>query len=375
MDKIEEPTKTEAEQLTESDIFMAMPPYDMGRFADHTTPLVRNCWYMAGRSSEIGRTPLGRRLLGTDVAMYRKLDGTPVIVQNRCPHRSFPLSKGKLEGDNLVCGYHGMTFESSGRCVRMPAMPITPSNVQISSFPVVECAPVVWVWMGDPDRADESLVPDTSWLSSPDWGTVQGGFAIKCNYIAMHENLLDQTHFAFLHPDTVGTAAYARSKLDVETHGNVVTIHRRLKSSPPPPIYGVPMGLTGRDVDRYSDSHYVSPALHVAFACIVNPHPREDERREFRVNITHIFTPENQDSLHYWWFNSRDFNLTSEEADIYLRDNSAKAYLEDVDALQWINEVVHNNNDGAFELNFAPDKPALLMRRNIYHLAMAEQAG
>ena len=80
--------------------------------------------------------------------------------------------------------------------------------------------------MGDPDRADESLVPETSWLSSSERRTVQGSLHIRANYVAMHENLLDQTHFAFLRPMTVGTAAYARSKLDVETNGDIVTIHR-----------------------------------------------------------------------------------------------------------------------------------------------------
>jgi vanillate O-demethylase monooxygenase subunit len=85
-----------------------------------------------------------------------------------------------------------------------------------------------------------------------------------------HENLLDHTHVALLDPDTVGTAPYARSKLDVKTNGDVVTIQRVLRNSPPPGVYGVPMGLTSRNVDRYSDSHFLSPSLHVAFARIMN---------------------------------------------------------------------------------------------------------
>ena len=63
-------------------------------YADQNTPLVRNCWYVAARSGEVGRELMHRRFLGVDVAMYRTLAGMPVAVRNRCPHRSFPLASG-----------------------------------------------------------------------------------------------------------------------------------------------------------------------------------------------------------------------------------------------------------------------------------------
>jgi phenylpropionate dioxygenase-like ring-hydroxylating dioxygenase large terminal subunit len=358
--------------MSEAEVFMAMPPYDTGQFADHTTRLVRNCWYVAALSEEVTRTLSSKILLGTSVVMFRKLDGTPVIMRNRCPHRSFPLAKGKLDGDHLVCGYHGMRFDGSGRCIEMPAMPITPSNVRLASYPTVERSPLVWVWMGEPDKADESLVPDTSWLGAPDWKSVGGYYHIKSNYVAMHENLLDQTHFAFLHPNTVGTPAYARSKLNVRQEGEKVRIFRELRNSEPNTLYGVPMDLMGRKVDRYSDSSYVSPAMHVAFAKVVNPNPRDGERREFQVTITHLITPESQETLHYYWFNTRDFKLDNQSVSDYLREQSVVAYLEDVEALEWIADVVRNDQEQSFELSFAPDKPGLLMRRNINRLAMAE---
>lgn len=121
------------------------------------------------------------------------------------PAQIISLGKGKLIGDTLVCGYHGMQFDPSGRCVNMPAMPIVPTNANVRSFPTVERGPLIWIWMGDPDHADESLVPDTTWLASDDWKTVSGSFHIASDYVAMHENLLDQTHFPFLHPGAIGT--------------------------------------------------------------------------------------------------------------------------------------------------------------------------
>ncbi|HSV81873.1 MAG TPA: aromatic ring-hydroxylating dioxygenase subunit alpha [Ramlibacter sp.] len=348
------------------------PPFVLGGIADHSTPLIRNCWYVVARASEVGREILSRRILGVDVALYRTLAGEAVAVRNRCPHRSFPLAKGKLEGDVLVCGYHGMQFDPSGRCVNMPAMPIVPTNANVRSFPTVERGPLVWIWMGDPEHADETRVPDTGWLHSPEWKTVTGGFHIKSDYVAMHENLLDQTHFPFLHPGAIGTPAYARSKLKVREENDAVIIDRELRDSPPPSVYGVPTGLMGKPVDRFSDARFVSPALHTAYARIVDNNHPSGEPRTYRFNITHIFTPETNHAIHYWWFVSRNFGLEDEAIDEHLVQASAKAYQEDVDALEWIMDVVRNDSQPQFDLNFAPDKPGLMMRQVLYRLAATE---
>ncbi|HSI60991.1 MAG TPA: aromatic ring-hydroxylating dioxygenase subunit alpha [Ideonella sp.] len=341
-------------------------------YADHATPLVRNCWYVAGRSAEISREIISRRLLGIDVALYRTLDGRPVAVRNRCPHRSFPLAKGQLVGDLLVCGYHGMQFDASGQCVHMPSMATVPANARVRGFPLAERAPLVWIWMGDPALADEALVPETPWLSGPAWRSVTGDFHIRTDYVAMHENLLDQTHFPFLHPGTVGTPEYARSKLDVRQQGEVVIIDRALRNSAPPGIYGVPAGIMHKQVDRFSEARFASPALHTAFAKIVDLAPEPGALSEYRFNITHLITPETQGSIHYWWFNSRSFKLDDEAADRFLFDASVQAYLEDVEALQWILDGVLSDPEPQTDLSFGPDRPGLLMRRGLARRAAAE---
>ncbi len=349
------------------------PAHVLPPMADHRTPLIRDCWYVAALASEITRELKERTLLGTTVVMYRTLDGQPVIMDNRCLHRSFPLSRGRLQGDSVVCGYHGMVYGPTGQCEGMPSLERAPGHARLRSYPVAERGPLVWVWMGDALKADAALIPDTAWLNSPDWASVGGQFHMHTNYVAMHENLLDQTHFAVLHADSVGTPAYARSALDVTTEGDQILIARALRDSEPPPIYGIPMKLTGRKVDRFSDSRFTSPAIHIAHARIVNPNPQEGEQAEFRVNIVHMFTPERQNTIHYWWFNSRDFSLDDAAASDYLRESSSKAYQEDVDALRWIQETLDAHEEPVHELSFGPDKPGLLMRRTLLKLAHQEQ--
>ncbi|TGP39844.1 hypothetical protein EN871_31190, partial [bacterium M00.F.Ca.ET.228.01.1.1] len=95
--------------------------------------------------------------------------------------------------------------------------------------------------------------------------------------------------------------------------------------------------------------------------------------RTYRFNITHAFTPESNESIHYWWFNSRNFNLEDKEADAFLYEASDKAYKEDVDALEWILEAVTSDVEPQFDLNFAPDKPGLLMRQILLCMAATER--
>lgn len=342
------------------------------KMANHQTPLVRNSWYVAGRSEELGRHLTGRKLLGVNVVMYRTEDGRPVILNDRCVHRSFPLSKGHLRGNEVVCGYHGMAYDPGGQCVDMPSLSKPPTHACVTSYPVVEKSPLVWIWMGDPALADPSDVPEIEWLSSPDWKTVTGEFNFHTNYIAMHENLLDQTHFPILHAGTVGTPEYSRAKMEVAQEGDKVVQYRELLDAEPPSIYGIPMGLMGRKVDRFSHAYFMSPAGHIAHAKIINREPKEGEKKEFRVNITHLYTPEDQNNLHYWWFNSRDFGLDNKESDEFLYEASMKAYYEDVEALTWIQENLDKETGPVEELSFGPDRPGLLMRKIMLKLAKAE---
>jgi phenylpropionate dioxygenase-like ring-hydroxylating dioxygenase large terminal subunit len=356
----------------EDAVYAAMEPKDAGSFANHATPLIRNCWYVAGRAAEIGRPPLARKLLGVEVALFRTEAGAPVAMRNRCPHRSFPLARGRLVGDRLVCGYHGMEFGTDGVCAHMPALTNAPAFAIVQTYPIADRGPLTWIWMGAPDLADEALIPDTSWLSDPAWGTVTGSFRINSDYVAMHENLIDQTHFPFLHPGSVGTPEYARSKLTASTENNQVVIRRELKDAPPPGVYGKPANLMHKRVDRTSEARFVSPALHTAFASVRDPVPDAGQPELYRYNITHAFTPETNNSIHYWWFNSRDYRTQDREIDTFMFEAHSQAYQEDVEALEWINEVVRNDGEAQFDLSFAPDKPGLMARRIMYRLSAQE---
>ena len=117
---------------------------------------VRNAWYPATWSRDIARELTARRILGQDVVLYRTGAGAVAALEDVCPHRLTPLSMGRLRGDSIECGYHGMTFDCRGECVRIPGQEIIPRNAKVRSYPVVENMGLAWIWMGDPALAKAS---------------------------------------------------------------------------------------------------------------------------------------------------------------------------------------------------------------------------
>src|SRR5215469_15818473 len=130
---------------------------------------LRNCWYVAAQADEVGRAPFGRLLLGEPVVLYRKEDGTAVALEDRCCHRRAPLHKGKLIGDALQCGYHGFTFSADGACIAIPGQPRVPPGVGVRAHPLVERHRYLWLWPGDPAKADPALIPDFRENDDPAW--------------------------------------------------------------------------------------------------------------------------------------------------------------------------------------------------------------
>ena len=110
---------------------------------------MRNAWYVAASETELGEQLFAVKLLNEAVVLYRKGDGTPVALEDACPHRKLPLSLGRRQGDDIECGYHGLTFDCSGSCVRAPGSKHVPQGAKVRSYPLAVRYGLIWIWMGD----------------------------------------------------------------------------------------------------------------------------------------------------------------------------------------------------------------------------------
>ncbi len=123
-------------------------------------PFVRNAWYVGAWPEELDGGPLGRRIMNEPIVLYRDSAGVVGALEDRCCHRGAPLTHGAVVENGLQCGYHGLVYERSGKCVQVPGQDTVPSDARVKSYPVVERQGFVWIWMGDPALADQSKIVD-----------------------------------------------------------------------------------------------------------------------------------------------------------------------------------------------------------------------
>jgi vanillate O-demethylase monooxygenase subunit len=155
-------------------------------------------------SHEVTGKPLAIRLLDERVVVYRLSDGSVVAARDICYHRGVPLSLGHVEGDEIVCRYHGLRYDRSGRCTCIPAHPggaISP-RLRLDVYQAQEKYGLVWVRLVD-NGPQES--PELVEWNDPDYLQVQlDSVDIKAAAGRQVEGFLDVSHFAFVHKESFG---------------------------------------------------------------------------------------------------------------------------------------------------------------------------
>ena len=270
--------------------------------------LLKNHWYVAAWSEDVGRTPLGRVLLNEYVMLFRGLDGAPVALENRCAHRNLPLSEGRLIGDEVECGYHGLVFGRDGVCTHVPGQEEVPGWARVKSYPVAERDRWVFVWMGDPDEADPDLVPDYhTRLVDPDWYAVSGQTLVRGGYRLVLDNLLDLSHLTYVHASTTGNRALAEeATLIVEGGDDFVRVTRWMEGIPPAPAYA-DYGGYDTPIDRWQVSKYIPPSyIDICNGSTVAGEGLPQEERPSSLGrwgfvVYHALTPETETTTHQFW--------------------------------------------------------------------------
>ena len=168
---------------------------------------VKNAWYVGAWEHEIeDGKPYAMSILGEPIVLFRAGTGGRIAaLEDRCVHRLAPLSLGRCEGERLRCMYHGLLFDADGTCVEIPGQEMIPAKARVRGYPVESRAGWVWVWMGDPARADAKLIPDAIHINEPDWIFGTGYMDYDAEARLITDNLLDLSHVAFLHANSFGS--------------------------------------------------------------------------------------------------------------------------------------------------------------------------
>jgi vanillate O-demethylase monooxygenase subunit len=340
---------------------------------------LRNCWYVAAWDHEVHRLqPMRRVLLNEPVVLYRKADGAPVALEDRCPHRHAPLSMGRQKGDNIECRYHGLTFAPDGKCVRIPSQGSIPPTASVRSYPVVERYHWVWIWMGDPARADASLIEDFHWMGDPAWRFRGERLQVEGNYLLVVENLCDLSHLPYLHSTSLADTAIPLNDIPIKTErvGNRVRVDRWVLDTPSPPYFRLLANFKKEDrVDRWMNLEFSPPAmvrLDIG-AAIAGTGARDGDRsRGVTTRNLNAITPETERTSHYFWAQAQDFALDNpsvSDADFQLVHG---AFQEDLAIIKGQQSNL-DLDPRAPRLNIATDTGGLQARRIVEHLIAEEQ--
>lgn len=240
---------------------------------------VTNAWHMVALAKDIRPGAVRKvTLCNTPIALFRSEAGLGALI-DRCPHRNYPLSGGRVEHGALECPYHGWRFAADGACVAVPGCPTAPlpqSRLSAQALRVVERHGGVFVALGEVAPAGPELPPD---FGNPDldhfwWqqGTWQG------RAFDAIENVMDPFHTGHLHHGFIRRRdRRLRVRLVVTSHGD--SIDMAIEQDAPD------LGLMSRFLERdrqRSVSRYYPPTMVQA---------RWEGRSRLTLCVTAIFTP------------------------------------------------------------------------------------
>lgn len=270
---------------------------------------LKDAWYIVALAQEIeGEAMLPRKILNESMLIYRKASGESVVMHDRCPHRFAPLSLGKRVGDDVVCGYHALRFDCSGKCVHSQhGDGRIPKAATVRIFPSVEQHGFIWVWMGEAHSADKALIPDYSVL---DGGHPHSkGYdhmMMQANYQIIVDNIMDLSHVDVVHGPLLSTAGKLSPLAPVVVEqGNSVTISWEWKQNPPMGLLAPFLPQPTEEANHHVKVKWMAPtSMLLTVGAVQGSHVHADGLLSWDH---HSMTPETETSTHYFFATRRNW--------------------------------------------------------------------
>ena len=338
--------------------------------------LIRNAWYVAAWADEVADRPLARRICNEPVVLFRDREGHAHALIDMCCHRGAPLSLGAVTERGLQCGYHGLTFDGAGACVAIPGQSHIPERARVRAFPLVERDAMLWIWPGDPARADPTLiVPYPYHNDTARWPHRHTMYPIKGAAMLMVDNLMDLTHLGYVHVGSIGgnPMTHVEARMETERTPTGLRFTRWMPNSLPPPTYVKAAGFTGR-IDRCQRFEFIAPGaiLQWSSADEAGAYANgqvDDSRLKFR--LFHFLTPETDTSCFYFWSTANGYRLDDPSATTQLFAEIGAAFEEDRTVVEAQQARMSELGEDAL-VDITTDAACIHMRRTIERLAQTE---
>lgn len=333
---------------------------------------VRNAWYVAATSQEVGRTPFQRQVCCDPIVFYRTQGGRPVALADRCIHRRMPLSKGRLVGDTIQCGYHGFVYDGGGKCIQVPGQENVPARARVHAYPLVEQYGWIWLWMGDIAKADPALLPKMPGLDETGWVPFRDRLHVKAHYQLLVDNLLDLSHESYVHNSSIGDDKVAHAPIQSRRECDEVFVDRVMRDLPPPPFFAEAARSTS-NIDRYQLVHFQPPCyVHVEARTV--PPGSDNPNAGVRFFVLDALTPETESSTNYFWAVARNFRLDDEKFHDWWHDAVCSIFQEDRAVLEAQQASIETDRSGMRVVDVKIDSGTVLAHQVVDELIAREAA-
>lgn len=339
---------------------------------------VRNAWYVAAWTQDLApEHPFAITVLGERIVVWRTAGGALHALEDRCVHRLAPLSLGRCEGDRLRCMYHGLLFDAAGKVVEIPGQDLIPMHARVRSYPVVERHSWIWLWMGDPERADQRLIPPAVGFDDPDYLLGRGSLDYEAEARLINDNLLDFSHLSYVHAASFGAGPEFAAR-----HPRITPLDRGVRFERwIPNTLGASVRRSNTPIDSWQTYDFLLPGIllmwsaqypvrtaeALAFA------PPERTAAIGGLNFTsQAVTPTTDRTARYFfsWGPHRDYG------DEAMRDGmmqlAGQAFAEDKLMIEAQQRVIDDTIDPVV-MPTAHDRGVTLFNRLVKKLAQAEQ--
>ena len=341
--------------------------------------LLRDCWYAAAWADEVphGR-PLGKRIADLPVLFFRRENGDIAAIADYCRHRFAPLHRGKQIGDFIQCAYHGLEYDSSGKCVRNPHVLGALPNISVPSYSVIDRYSVIWIWIGDKPADPDLIDTEFAFLADPKRAHVRGRFHVKANYQLLLDNLMDISHARYLHGEALMTEEM-RDLYDpkMKVEDEIVTVTLRMSKIRAPGIFLPALPAGTERVDFYDYVKAILPSFVSHDIAYTQPGEEPYLPSGVSSRSAHLFTPETSTTTHYLFDNSRDFLIEDKQTDQRMLAALKKAFGdEDIPMIEAQQRVIGDVD--LMDLRpaiLSNDKAGMFVRRKLSKKIQAQEGG
>lgn len=247
---------------------------------------LRKYWHPVIMSAKVRDKPVPVTVLGENVALFRHSGGI-TAVRDLCIHRGAPLSLGWLDGDELVCAYHGWRYGTDGICSVIPSLPegkVIPRKARTPAYQVQERYGLVWVCLEEEAAAP---LPEYPAFDDKEMATIlYPQFEWNANAARICENVLDFTHLPWVHDGMLGSRDHS-----IYPHVDTEPTEHGLR-------YALP--------DERNDSvrHY---EVFAPFTVSIDVRPNSPDGHHYSMLFACL--PVTSRTTIQWFFTSRDWDL------------------------------------------------------------------